>query len=137
MLFYDLALGAWVRKPGSNSPPWVSPVLTIGSKFQVPIQFCEGGKLTVPAASSWLAGLKIANDFAGDYVASDGSPTSEGTDVLTFTLDLTTGDAAAYFTANPTSPTVAGAFQIGFTVDGIESKTVPLAITLQNSYLQD
>jgi threonine synthase len=73
----------------------------------------------------------------GAYVATDNAPTTGGDGSTVFSMDLTTNDAKAYFTANPTADTVNAAFQIAYTVDTIERRTTPLPIVLQNDYLQN
>lgn len=136
MLYYDLDLGAWVRNPGSSSPPQMTPVLTIGGVFELPVQFIRGTELEDIGASSVEAVLKIAGDYTGDRLAEDNVPTTGGDGSLVFALDLTTSDAAAYFTANPTADTVDAAVQISYVSDSIERRVVPFSVVLQNDYLQ-
>jgi hypothetical protein len=136
VLYYDLDLNAWVRKPGSASPPWMEPVVTLGANAEVSIQFCRGAvPVVISSSETWLAGLKIAGDSSGDYVASSDEAVNRTGQGTSFNLDLTTAEAAAYFTANPTAAIVACEFQVEFTVDGVKTVTTRLPVTLQNSIL--
>jgi len=137
MLYYDLNIESWVRKPGSTSPPQMTPVLTIGGFFETAVQFCRGTDIESTGASSFFAGIKIYGDYSGAYVDTDNAPTTGGDGSTVFSMDLTTNEAKAYFTANPTADTVNAAFQIAYTVDTIERRTTPLPIVLQNDYLQN
>ena len=136
MLFYDLDQSAWVRQPGSNSPPWSTPVLPISGKSNVAIQFLEGGEVITPAASDWMAVVNLDGDFSANHLAESITPFDDGTGAVVFTLDLTTPEALAYFTANPDEPTVKCQLQIGFTYQGDSKRTVALAVILQNDYIQ-
>ncbi len=137
MLYFDLTVGTWVRTPGSTSPPQMTPVLTIGGVFEMPVQFCRGTDIEQTGASEWFAGIKVSGDHTGEYVAEDDAPTNGGDGSTVFSMDLTTVAAKAYFTANPTADTVSAAFQIAYTVDSVERRTTPFPIVLQNDYLQD
>jgi hypothetical protein len=136
MLFYDLALNSWVRAPGSTSPPWITPVVGIGSRFNVFVSFCEGETLIMPEATAWNAVLRLDGDFSGTEVSSTTDAISTGENAIIFILDLTTVDASAYFVNNPTYPTAKCQFQIGYTLDGDPQRTAPLEIILQNDYAQ-
>ena len=134
MLYFDLDLSAWVRKPGSDSPPAILPVLTIGSRFEIPVQFVRG--LTVePLASLPMAGVKVKGSFSSAYLASDNAPNDNGDGSYSFILDLTTIAAKAPFVSAPTSETVDCVFQVSAQIDGNELHTPPLSVTLQNDYL--
>lgn len=137
MLFYDLTLGAWVRNPGSESPPQISPVLTVGAKYQLDVAFVNGTEIQSVAGGTFYGGIKIKGDYSGDVVASDDSPTFDGDESAVFNMDLTTTEGKAYFTANPTVDTVAAVFVIAATIDVDEFKTAPLEITLQNDYFPE
>ena len=137
MLYYDLDIGTWVRTPGSTSPPQMTPVLTIGGVFDISISFVQDGAVIDPAASSYYLGVKLSGNMTGAYVASNSSPVTGGDAQQTFSLDLTTTEAKAYFTTNPTADTVAAVLQLKFVVDSIEKRTAALSIVLQNDYLQD
>ena len=137
MLFYDLDINAWVRTPGSKSPPQMTPVLTIGGVFEIAVTFVQDGAIYDPLASSYYLGAKLAGDMAGAYIAHDSAPTTGGDAQQVFSLDLTTVAAKAYFTTNPTEDTVAAVLQLKYVADSIERRTVPMAIVLQNDYLQD
>lgn len=137
MFFYDLTLNAWVRKPGSKSPPEMIPVLCVGGVFDFLVTFCDGTKIENPTASAWFGGIKIKDDFSGDYIASDNAPEVGGDEEMRFSFDLTTVLAKAYFAANPTEATANAAIQISMTDGfGIVRRTQPLFIILQNDYLQ-
>ncbi len=136
MLYYDLDLSAWVRKPGSTSPPWMEPVITLGGVQIVTVLFCRGATPAVISTSeTWLAGIKAAGDYAGAYIASSTTPENRDGESVTFEMDLTTPEAAAYFTANPTASLVACELQIEVTVDSVKTVTTRLPVTLQNSIL--
>jgi len=138
MFFYDLSINAWVRKPGSNSPPEMTPVMCIGAIFDFPVTFCAGVATENPIATAWIGGIKLEGDATGEYVASDSAPEVDGAEMMRFVFDLTTGTdpAALYFAANPTAETVAAVVQIGFT-DAYSNvrRTQPLRIVLQKDYL--
>ena len=136
MLFYDLDLGAWVRCPGSSSPAWMTPVLTIGSTFQIIVRFCRGEDIVDPGASAWLAGIRPSGVFSGDFIASDDAPQQDGSDGNIFILDLTTDAASAYFTENPSAEIQNASLQIKMTTGDGDMLTCPLEIVIQNSYLQ-
>jgi len=137
MFFYDLNLNAWVRKPGSKSPPEMTPVLGIGGVFDFPVSFCKSGEIENPIASAWLGGIKVEGDYAGAYVASDDEPEVCGNESMRFIFDLTTPEASAYFTANPLKETFYAILQISFTdAFGTDRVTSPLRIVIQNNYLQ-
>ena len=108
-----------------------------GGFFETAVQFCRGTDIESTGASSFFAGIKIYGDYSGAYVDTDNAPTTGGDGSTVFSMDLTTNDAKAYFTANPTADTVNAAFQIAYTVDTIERRTTPLPIVLQNDYLQN
>ena len=137
MLFYDLDLGTWVKKPGSTSPPIMTPVLTIGGSFKIPVKFCQGGNVQGSGATATFCGLKLTSDFTGDYLASDNAPTFDGDQNQTFTLDLDQTSAKTYFTDNPTEPNVSCAIQFVFTLLTETFRTVPFPVLLQNDYLQN
>ena len=132
-----MGIGAWVRNPGSLSPPPIIPVLSVGGVFDVPVQFCCGTEIANAGAQDMFLGIKPADSPAGDYIASNNSPIQTSSGLYVFSVDLTTTDAKAYFTANPTELTQDAAMQIAFTQDGVERRTVPLGIVIQNDYLQD
>lgn len=134
MLTYDLDLGAWVRKPGVETPAWGTVSVSCGQTASVPVQFCRGDSVQNLAGSTWFGGLKIENDFSGSYVASDSAPVEEGDGSIVFALDLS---AVGYFATNPTESQVNAAFQICAVTDGVAMKTAPLRITLLNDYLTD
>jgi len=135
MFFYDLDLNAWVRKPGSKSPPEMVPVVAIGGVFDFPTTLCRGSVTEAPTAQGWFAGLKLAGDFAGEYLAIDAAPEISGDDSVVFIFDLTS--QIQYFTDNPTADTVGGAIQVSWNdAFGVERRTQPLAIVIQNDYLQ-
>jgi len=139
MFYYDLTLNAWVRKPGSKSPPEMTPVLCLGGVFDFNVTFCDGARIENPAASAWIGGIKMAGNPTGEYVASDTDPEVDGTEAMRFMFDLTGTEnpAAVHFAANPTLATAIAVIQIGFTdAFGIERRTTPLQIVLQNDYLQ-
>jgi len=136
MFFYDLTLNAWVRKPGSKSPPEMTPVMGVGGVFDFPVTFCKGVETENPLATAWLGGIKIEGDNAGSYVASDAAPEVDGAESMRFVFDLTTVAASAYFVANPTADTVNAVVQIGFTdAFATERRTQPLRVVIQNDYL--
>ena len=137
MLYFDLDVGTWVKKPGSTSPPQMTPVLTIGGVYELAIQFCRGTDVEETGASAWFAGVKIADDHAGDYLDSDNAPTTGGDGSIVFSIDLTTVAAKAYFTTNPTEDTVKAIVQFAYTVDSIERRTTPFPVVIQNDYIQD
>ena len=137
MQFYDLDIGAWVRTPGSITPPPIQPVLTIGATYQIEVTFCRGGQIENALGGTFFGGIKIKGDYSGDTVASDSSPVQTGDVSTVFTMDLTTTEGKAYFTANPTADTVAAVFVIAATIDDTEFKTAPMELTLQNDYFSD
>lgn len=134
MLTYDLDLGAWVRKPGVDTPAWGTVSLASGQTASVAVQFCRGDAIQNLAGSTWFAGLKIEADFAGAYVAQDSAPVEDGNGSVVFALDLS---SVPYFAANPTESQVNAAFQVCAVTDGVAMKTAPLRIALLNDYLQD
>lgn len=134
MLFYDLDITAWVRKPGSSSPPAILPVLTIGSKLTLSVQFVRGLAVETLAALP-MAGVKTKGDFSGAYLASDNAPNDNGDGSYSFVLDLTTIAAKAPFVSSPTSETVDCVFQVSAQIDGNALHTPTLSVTLQNDYL--
>jgi len=136
MLFYDIGQSAWVRQPGSSEPPWMVPVLTVGATHAISVTFADGEDVLNYGGSTWFLGIKSNLDFAGDYVASNSAPTEDGESAITFVLDLDTAAAKAYFTANPTEPTLSCEMQIVWT-DDVKRVTAPLKIVLQNTYLKD
>lgn len=137
MLFFDLDLGAWVRNPGSESPPQVSPVLTVGAVYDIEVTFVHGTSSQSTSGGTFYGGIKLKGDYSGTVVAADAAPTFGGQESVIFSIDLTTTDAKAYFTANPTADTVEAVFVIAATLDTTEFKTPPLEITLQNDYFAD
>lgn len=68
------------------------------------VKFCKGEEI-VTSFSAVTAGIKIAGDFDGSYVAQDNAPSESGDDAFVFQFDLSTAGASAYFTANPTAET--------------------------------
>lgn len=138
MLYFDLDLNDWVRKPGSTAPPWMEPVLTIGSVFEISFTFCRGGAVEfVSPSNTWLCGIKLQGDYSGPYVASSTTATNQnqGDPGTSFILDLTTSEASAYFTANPTESIAACELQVKFTVGSAVTATTRLPLTLQNTLL--
>lgn len=134
MLFYDLNLNSWVRSPGSTAPAPMTPVLTIGATALMLVKFCKGEEI-VTSFSAVGAGIKIYGDFDGDYVSQDNAPSESGGDAFVFQFDLSTPEASAYFTANPTEETAKAVIQLSYTESGTDGVTVPLSIILQNTYL--
>lgn len=137
MLYYDLDIGAWVRTPGSVTPPQIQPVLTIGATYQIDATFCRGENIENVMGGTFYGGIKIKGDYNGSVVASDSSPEQIGDNGIVFAIDLTTTAGKAYFTANPTLDTVAAVFVIVATIDESEFKAAPLEITLQNDYFPE
>ena len=137
MLFFDLDLGAWVSRPGGTSPPQMTPVLTVGAIYQMPVTFIRGEQLQSVGGGTFYAGIKIKSDFAGTVGAGDATPTIDGEQAVIFSMDLTTTDGKAYFTANPTADTVSAVFVVVATIDAGEFKTPPFEVTLQNDYFSD
>jgi len=136
VLYFDLDLNDWVRKPGSTSPPWSEPVLTLGSTYEITVIFCRGGIIeSVSSTETWLAGVKLQGDYSGDYIASTTTAINRGGSDTSFILDLTTVAAAAYFTANPTESIAACEFQVKYTIGTSVTATTRLPITLQNTIL--
>ena len=136
MLYFDLDANDWVRRPGSTSPAWMEPVLTLGSTYEISVVLCRGASVEpIPPADSWLAGVKIQGDYGGAYIASSTTAINRGTPDASFILDLTTTEAAAYFTANPTKSIAACEFQVKYIIDGSTTATTRLPITLQNTIL--
>ena len=134
MLFYDLDLGAWVRSPGSQSPPQMVPCLTIGGVYQIEAAFTKGEAVQNLSGGTFFGGVKIKSDYAGEALASDSSPSQNGDESIVFSLDLTTDSAKSYFVANPTADTASAVFVIAATVDGVEFKTSPFELVIQNDY---
>lgn len=136
MFFYDLNLSAWVRKPGSKSPPEMTPVMGIGGVFDFQVAFCRSIQIENPIASAWLAGIKVEGDYSGDYVASDNAPEVDGNESMRFIFDLTTAEASAYFTANPMKESFYAIVQIKYTdAFAVERVTSPLRVVIQQDYL--
>jgi len=134
MLYFDLTLGAWVNTPGSSSPPFMEPVLTVGASYQLLVTFCRGTEPEIVSGGTFYGGIKIKGDYAGTITASDNAPVEDGNGAIVFTLDLDTVNGKEYFTSNPTVDTVSAAFVITATIDELEFKTPPFPITLQNDY---
>lgn len=137
MIFFDLDLGAWVRNPGSDSPPQMEPVLTVGATYHLLVKFIRGTTVQDPSGGTLYGGLKLKSDYSGDILADDAAPTVNGDGSAAFSIDLTTVAAKAYFTANPTADTTDAVFVIAATIDDYEFKTPPFSITLQNDYLPE
>jgi len=114
----------------------MEPVLTLGSVYEISVVLCRGASIEpIPPADSWLAGVKIQGDYGGAYVASSTAAINRGTPDASFSLDLTTEAASAYFLANPTESIAACEFQVKYTVNGSTTATTRLPITLQNTIL--
>lgn len=136
MLYFDLDANDWVRRPGSTSPPWMEPVLTLGSVYEISVQFCRGGAtVSVSSSETWLAGVKIQGDYSGAYIASTTTAINRGGPDTAFILDLSTVEASAYFTVNPTESIAPCEFQVKYTVGTKTTATTRLPITLQNTIL--
>lgn len=134
MLFFDLKSLSWVVRPGSDTPPQMQPVLTIGATYQIGVSFVRGEDTVNVGGSAFYGGIKIKSAYSGTVIASDSSPIQDGDETTVFSIDLTTTDGKSYFTANPTIDSVEAVFVVVATIDGVEFKTPPLEITLQNDY---
>jgi hypothetical protein len=136
VLYFDLDVNDWVRKPGSTSPPWMEPVLTLGSVFEIAVTFCRGGEVvSVSSSDTWLCGIKLQGDYSGPYVASSTTAINRGGPDTSFILDLTTVAGATYFTDNPTESIAACELQVRSTVGSVVTATTRLPVTLQNAIL--
>jgi len=113
----------------------MTPVITIGASALMLVKFCKGEEI-MSGFSSMTGGIKIAGDFDGEYVAEDASPSISGVDAFVFQFDLSTPEASAYFTENPTAETVKAVIQLAYNDGETDGATVPLAIVIQNTYLQ-
>jgi hypothetical protein len=136
MLYYDTGISAWVRIPGSDTPPWMTPVLTVGATHAISITFVDGFDTVNVSGATWFLGIKSTLDFTGDYIGSNSTPTEDGEGAIDFVLDLDTVDAKAYFVENPTADTLKASMEITWTIDNKQT-TVPLDVVIQNTYLQD
>lgn len=135
MLFYDLEINSWVRKPGSTSPPEISPVLSIGGKYSISITFCRGTTVVVIAPDSIVAAIKIEGDMLGTSVARTTTYTAGDLENILVVMDLTTVDANAYFTANPTAESGKAIFQLAYVISSVPTVLSQLNLTLQATYL--
>lgn len=114
----------------------MEPVLTIGSVFEIAVTFCRGGSVeNVSSSETWLCGIKLQGDYSGPYVASTTTAINRGSPDTSFILDLTTAEAMAYFTANPTESIAACELQVKLTVGAKITATTRLPLTLQNAIL--
>jgi hypothetical protein len=134
MLIYDLALNAWVERPGSTSPPSMTPVLVNNGNFSFEVQFVRGqtpedmGGLT-----DWTAAIKEQGDYSGTAIGSTTTPTETGAGIMSFLIDV----QSTYFATHADEDTLLAVFAIGYTdADANERKLVPLPVVIQNDYLQ-
>ena len=137
MITYDLDLDAWVRSPGSSAPPPMTPVLTVGSMHVVPVLFVRGASVEPVTGATFFCGIKITGDFTGPYVGSDSTPTKGGDGTIYFAIDLDTTAANAYFAVNTNEETASAELQVVMTLNGVKTKTTPLAVVLQQDYTPD
>ena len=137
MLYFDLNAGAWVGRPGSETPPVMVPVLTVGATYQIEVSFVRGSDVENVLGGTFYGGVKLKGDYSGTILADDAAPVQNGEESIIFSIDLTTTDAKAYFTENPTEDTVSAVFVVAATISDYEFKTPPFEIVLQNDYLTE
>ena len=136
MLFYDLDLRAWTRSAGSKSPPEITPVLTVGGKYPISVQFVRGAVSSPLISDNCQGSLNLAGDFTNDPIAVDSSPFEDGKSSIVFTLDLSNLTTFTYFADNPTESTVKAVFTVSCVASVEAVITAPLTVILQNSYPQ-
>jgi hypothetical protein len=84
--------------------------------------------------TSWTGRIRAYGDYTGAIISETTDPVENGDYVQTFSFDL---NDVEYFTTNPAEDILKAVVQIRWIIDGIERKTIPLTIFIQNDYLQD